>query len=180
MTFYYGCETNDRSLGVVDLPRVIGGKHFQIKMHVVLGDAPCLLGKGWLKKHGAIIDTQAGDLRRIRQPRTMSEGESGHYELDPVGSDPGLGFGWDRNTEIDSTNNTSFTSHTFKGSRDALGTDGPAMRPLPAERPVRSDAVISMLPRKQAKQLLESVMKHGNTRIRCLHRQFHVNTNAMS
>ena len=55
----------------------------------------------------------------------MSEGESGHYELDLVGSEQGFGRGSDRNHEVDSTNNASFASLTFKGSRDVLEADGP-------------------------------------------------------
>ena len=35
----------DRSMGVIDLPCVVGGQNMQIRMHVVPGDVPCLLSK---------------------------------------------------------------------------------------------------------------------------------------
>ena len=33
VVFYYGNGTKDRSIGVVDLPCVVGGQNMQIKMH---------------------------------------------------------------------------------------------------------------------------------------------------
>ena len=51
---------------------VIGGKHLRIKMHVVTGDGPCLYSKGWLKEHGAVIVTQAGELRLTQQQITAA------------------------------------------------------------------------------------------------------------
>ena len=35
VVFYYGNGTKDRSMGVIDLPCVVGGQDMQIKMHVV-------------------------------------------------------------------------------------------------------------------------------------------------
>ena len=32
-------------------------------MHVVQGEVPCLLSNGWIKQHGAIINTQGCELR---------------------------------------------------------------------------------------------------------------------
>ena len=46
VVFSYGNGTQDRSIGVVDLPCVVGGQNMQIKMHVVSGEVPCLLSKG--------------------------------------------------------------------------------------------------------------------------------------
>ena len=50
LTFHYGNGTEDHSLGVVDVPCVVGGKPIRITMHVVLGEVPCLLSKGCLRK----------------------------------------------------------------------------------------------------------------------------------
>ena len=48
---------------------------------------------------------------------------------------------------------------TFTGSRDVLETNDPEMRPLPVERSMHRDhPVMTVLPRKQAKQLLANVM----------------------
>ena len=48
-------------------------------MHVALGEVRCSLSKGWLKRHVAIIDTQADHLRLSQQEITalMSEGGRG-------------------------------------------------------------------------------------------------------
>ena len=64
-------------------------------MHVVPGEVPCLLSKGWLKENGAIIDTQAGLLKLTRSDITTSsvEGERGKYEVDLVGEKKGFGEG---------------------------------------------------------------------------------------
>ena len=60
VTFHCGNGTTDHSLGVVDVPCVMGGKPIQITVRVVPGEVPCLLSKRWLKENGAIIDTHAG------------------------------------------------------------------------------------------------------------------------
>ena len=52
VVFYDGNGTKYRSMGVIDLPCVVGGQNMQIKMHVVPGEVPCLLSKGWLKENG--------------------------------------------------------------------------------------------------------------------------------
>ena len=54
---YHGNGTKDLSMGVIDLPCVVGGQNMQIKMHVVPGEVPCLLSKGWLKENGAVLNT---------------------------------------------------------------------------------------------------------------------------
>ena len=55
-------------------------------MHVVPGEVPCFLSKGWLKQHGAIIDTQAGLLKLTSRDiaTSMFQGEGGHNEVDLV------------------------------------------------------------------------------------------------
>ena len=105
MTFYCGNGTKDHSLGVVDVPCVMSGKPIQITMHVVPGEVPCLLSKGWLKENGAIIDTHAGLLKLTRQgiSTLLIEGESGHHEVDLVGGKPGFGEG--RTVALRSRNN---------------------------------------------------------------------------
>ena len=46
VVFNYGNGTKDRSMGVIDLPCVVGGQNMQIRMHVVPGEVPCMLSKG--------------------------------------------------------------------------------------------------------------------------------------
>ena len=84
VVFYYGNGTKDRSIGIIDLPCVIGGQNMQIKMHVVPGEVPCLLSKGWLKENGAVLNTSSEELLLTKKQITtpMSEGPSGHFELD--------------------------------------------------------------------------------------------------
>ena len=57
-----------------------------ITMHVVPGEVPCLLSKGWPRQHGAIIDTQAGLLKLTTRDIATSilQGEGGHNEVDLV------------------------------------------------------------------------------------------------
>ena len=62
VVFYYGNRTKDRSMGVIDLPCVVGGQDMQIKMHVVPGEVPCLLSKSWLKENGAVLNTSSEEL----------------------------------------------------------------------------------------------------------------------
>ena len=82
--FYYSNGTKDRSIGVIDLPRVDGGQNMQIRMHVVPGEVPCLLSKGWLKENGAVLNTSSEELVLTKKQITapMTEGPSGHFELD--------------------------------------------------------------------------------------------------
>ena len=84
MVFYYGNKTKNRSIGVIDLPCVVGGQNVQIKMHVVPGEVPCLLSKSWLKENGAVLNTSSEELLLTMKEITalMSEGPSGHFELD--------------------------------------------------------------------------------------------------
>ena len=82
--FDYGNGTKDRSMGVIDLPSVVGGQDMQIKMHVVPGEVPCLLSKSWLKENGAVLNTSSEELLLTKKQTTapMSEGPCGHFELD--------------------------------------------------------------------------------------------------
>ena len=50
VTFSYGNETEDGSLGVVDDPCVVGGTPMRITMHVVPGVVLCLLCKKVMAK----------------------------------------------------------------------------------------------------------------------------------
>ena len=88
-------EKKDRSIGVVDVPYVVGGKPMRITMLVVPGEVPCLLSKGWLKEDGADFDTQAGLMKLTRSSvaTPMYEDESGHYEVDLVGEGKDRGEG---------------------------------------------------------------------------------------
>ena len=56
----------------------------QIKMHVVPGEVSCLLSKGWLKENGAVLNTSSEELLLTKKQITtpLSEGPSGHFELD--------------------------------------------------------------------------------------------------
>ena len=62
VVFFYGNGTKDRSIGVIDLPCVVGGQNMQIKMHVVPREVPCLLSKSWLKENGAVLNTSSEEL----------------------------------------------------------------------------------------------------------------------
>ena len=93
--FYYGNGTKDRSMGVIDLPCVVGGQDVQIKMHVVPGEVPCLLSKSWLKENGAVLNTSSEELLLTKKQITapMSEGPSGHFELDLCSREKDFGEG---------------------------------------------------------------------------------------
>ena len=84
VVFYYGNGTKDRSMGIIDRPCVVGGQDMQIKMHVVPGEFPCLLSKSWLKENGAVLNTSSEELLLTKKQITapVSEGPSGHFELD--------------------------------------------------------------------------------------------------
>ena len=62
MMHYYSNGTKDRSMGVIDLPCVVGGQKMQIKMHVVPGEVPCQLSKGWLKESVAVLNALSEEL----------------------------------------------------------------------------------------------------------------------
>ena len=81
VVFYYGDGTKDRSMGVIDLPCVVGGQNMQIRVRVVQGEVPCLLSKGWLKENGAILNTSSEELVLTKKQITapMTEGPSGHF-----------------------------------------------------------------------------------------------------
>ena len=55
-------------------------------------------------------------------------------------------------------------SHSFRGSRDVLETDGAELRPLPIETPVNNDTVIFVLPCKQTQHLMASVVHISEAR----------------
>ena len=95
VVFYYGNGTKDRSMGVIDLPCVVGGQDMQIKMHVVPGEVPCLLSKSWLKENGAVLNTSSEELLLTKKQITapMSEGPSGHFELDLCSREKDFGEG---------------------------------------------------------------------------------------
>ena len=95
VVFYFGNGTKDRSMGVIDLPCVVGGQNMQIKMHVVPGDVPCLLRKSWLKENGAVLNTSSEELLLTKKQITapMSEGPSGHFELDLCSREKDFGEG---------------------------------------------------------------------------------------
>ena len=75
VVFYYGNGTKDRSMGVIDLPCVVGGQNTQIKMHVVPGEVPCLLSKGWLKENGAVLNTSSEELVLTKKQITARESD---------------------------------------------------------------------------------------------------------
>ena len=54
-------------------------------MHVVPGEVPCLLSKGWLKENGAVLSTSSEELVLTKQiTAPMTEAPSGHFEVDCV------------------------------------------------------------------------------------------------
>ena len=76
----------------------------QIEMHVVPGEVPCLLSKGWLKENGAVLNTSL-TKKQITAP--MSEGPSGHFELDLCSREKDFGKGRTRTLRPSSTLNRS-------------------------------------------------------------------------
>ena len=139
--FYYGNGTKDRSIGVIDLPCVVGGQNMQIKMHVVPREVPCLLSKSWLKENGAVLNTSSEELLLTKKQITapMSEGPSGHFELDLCSRGKDFGEGRTRTLRPSSTLNSEprfegFAQHTFESSGDLLENHDPEMLPLPAEQ----------------------------------------------
>ena len=95
MVFYCGNRTKDRSMGVIDFPCVIGGQNMQIKMHVIPGEVPCLLSKGWLKENGAVLNTSSEELVLTKKQITapVTEGPSVHFELDLCSREKDFGEG---------------------------------------------------------------------------------------
>ena len=91
VVFYYGNGTKDRSMGVIDLPCVVGGQDMQIKMHGVPGELPCLLSKSWLKENGAVLNTSSEELLLTKKQITASMSETCVHErriLARVGLEP--------------------------------------------------------------------------------------------
>ena len=95
VVFENGNGTKDRSIGVIDLPCVVGGQNMQIKMHVVPEEVPCLLSKSWLKEDGAVLNTSSEEQLLTKKQITapMSEGPSGHFELDVCSREKDFGKG---------------------------------------------------------------------------------------
>ena len=109
VVFFYGNGTKDRSIAVIDLPCVVGGQNMQIKMHVVPGEVPCLLSKSWLKENGAVLNTSSEELLLTKKQVTapVSEGPSGHFELDLCSRGKDFGEGRTRTLRPSSTLNRS-------------------------------------------------------------------------
>ena len=109
VVFYYGNGTKDRSIGVIDLPCVVGGQNMQIKMHVVPGEVPCLLNKSWLKENGAVLNTSSEVLLLTKKQITapISEGPSGHFEIDLCSREKDFGEGRTGTLRLSSTMNRS-------------------------------------------------------------------------
>ena len=97
----------------------------QIKMHVVRGEVPCLLSKGWLKENGAVLSTSSEELaltkKQISAP--MTEGPSGHFELDMCSREKDFGEGRTR---------TLRTSPTMNRNRKLKDSPSTPSRPLVA------------------------------------------------
>ena len=131
VVFYYGNGTKDRNIGVIDLPCVVGGQNMQIKMHVVPGEVPCLLSKSWLKKNGAVLNTSSKELLLTKKQITapLSEGPSGHFELDLCSREKDFGEGRTGTLRRSSTLNRSqdFAQHIFESSGDLLENHDPEM-----------------------------------------------------
>ena len=88
-------------MGVIDLPCVVGGQNMQIRMHVVPREVPCLLSKGWLKENGAVLNTSSEELVLTKKQITaqMTEGPSGHFEIDLCPREKDFGEGRTGNPE---------------------------------------------------------------------------------
>ena len=157
--FYYGNGTKERSIGVIDLPCVIGGQNMQIKMHVVPGEVPRLLSKGWLKENGAVLNTSSEELlltkRQITTP--MSEGPSGHFELDLCSRKKDFGEGRTGTLRPSSVLNRDQDLRVSPNTPgDLLESHDPEMLSLPAEQCPVIDEPRTLLRKRQVKQLLST------------------------
>ena len=159
--FYYGNGTKDRSIGVIDLPCVVGGQNMQIKMHVVPGEVPCLLSKSWLKENGAVLNTSSEELLLTKKQITapVSEGPSGHFELDLCSREKDFGEGRTGSLRPSSTLNRSQELRVSPSTPSrALVTCWkimtPRCSPLPAEQCPVIDEPKALLRKRQVKQLL--------------------------
>ena len=129
-------------------------------MHVP-GEVPCLLSKGWLKENGAVLNTSSEELVLTKKQITapISEGPSGHFELDLCSREKDFGKGRTGTLRPSSTLNRSqdlrvSPQHTFESSGDLLENHDPEMLPLPAEQcPVTCEPK-TLLRKRQVKQLL--------------------------
>ena len=160
MVLFYGNGTRDRNIGVIDLPCVVGGQNMQIKMHVVPGEVPCLLSKSWLKENGAVLDTSSEELLLTKKQITapMSEGPSGHFELDLCSREKDFGEGRTGTLRPSSTLNRSqdLTVSPIESSGDLLENHDPEMLPLPAEQCPMIGEPKTLLRKRQVKQLLST------------------------
>ena len=154
VVFYYGNGTKGRSMGVIDLPCVVGGQDMQIKMHVVPGEVPCLLSNSWLKENGAVLNTSSEELLLTKKQITapMTEGPSGHFELDLCSREKDFGEG--RTGTL--TRFEGFAQHTFESSGDLLENHDPEMLPLPAEQYPMIGGPKTLLRKRQVKQILST------------------------
>ena len=133
----------------------------QIKMHVVPGEVPCLLSKSWLKENGAVLNTSSRELLLTKKQITapMSEGPSGHFELDLCSREKDFGEGRTGTLRPSSHVESEprfegFGQHTFESSGDLLENHDPEMLPVPAEQyPVIGEPK-TLLRKRQVKQLL--------------------------
>ena len=162
VVFYDGNGTKDRSIGVIDLPCVVGGLNMQIKMHVVPGEVPFLLSKSWLKENGTVLNTSSEELLLTKKQITapMSEGPSGHFELD-LCSREGFWRGSDQNPEAivyveSGPRFEGFAQHTFESFGDLLENHDPEMLALPAEQYLVIGEPKTLLRKRQVKQLLST------------------------
>ena len=123
-------------------------------MHVVPGEVPCVLSKSWLKENIAVLNTSSEELLLTKKQITapLSEGPSGHFELD----EKDFGEGRTGTLRPSSTLNRSQDLMVSPSTGDLLENHDPEMLPLPAEQYPMIGEPKTLLRKRQVKQLLST------------------------
>ena len=89
-------------------------KTCKFKIHVVPGEVPCLLSKSWLKENDAVLNTSSEELLLTKKQITapVSEGPSGHLEVDLCSREKDFGEGRTRTLRPSSTLNRRVSPST--------------------------------------------------------------------
>ena len=109
-------------------------------MHVVPGEVPCLLSKGWLKEKGAVQNTSSEELVLTKQVTALClRGPSGYFELDLCSREKDFRKGRTGTLRaivyVESEPRIEgFAQYTFESAGDLLENHDPEMLPLPTEQ----------------------------------------------
>ena len=113
------------------------------------------------KFHGAVLNTSSEELVLTKKQITapMTEGPSGHFELDLCSREKNFGEGRTGTLRPSPTMKSEpeiegFAQHTFESSGDLLENHDPEMLPLPTEQCPVTGEPKTLLRKRQVKQLL--------------------------